>query len=122
VKVLLVDDDPDQLAIRAMLLAQSGFQTISAADAGAALAAAVAQKPACALIDLRLPTEADGLRLIRTLKETDPAILLIVLTGGNPAKLKLCPESKLIEEVIVKGGSSAYLVGRLRSLARRARS
>src|SRR4051812_13145007 len=102
-KVLLADDDRDQLALRSMLLERSGFETILAFDGASATELAAAQKPECAVVDLRLPTEELGLQLIRELKSLDPAIHIIVITGGNPGRVARQPVADLIEGIVQKG-------------------
>jgi CheY-like chemotaxis protein len=118
-RILLADDDRDQLALRSMLLVRSGFETLEAADRTSAMELAASQKPECAVIDLRFPTEEIGLRLIRELKDLNSSIHLFVLTGGDPDRFSRRPERKLVDRVIIKGSSSAYLVEELRSLAAR---
>jgi DNA-binding NtrC family response regulator len=118
-KVLLADDDLDQLSIRSMLLERSGFETIGAADHVSAAELAASQKPECAVIDLRLPTEERGLWLIGQLKRLDPAIHIIVLTGGNPERLARQTAASLVEEIIVKGASSGPLIRKLKAIAAR---
>jgi DNA-binding response OmpR family regulator len=112
-KVLLADDDQDQLDLRSLLFAKKGFETIAVTTAAAALEEAKAQRPQCAVIDLRIPTEALGLGLIRDLKAFDAAMRVFVLTGGDPNRINALPERSLVEEVIVKGSSTAYLLKKL---------
>lgn len=116
-RVLLADDDCEQLALRSMLLARSGFETLEAADRSSALKLAAEEKPECAIVDLRFPTEDVGLRLIRELKDLDSSMHVFVFTGADPEQFAMRPERKLVDEVIVKGSSSAYLLRQLRSLA-----
>jgi uncharacterized protein YggU (UPF0235/DUF167 family)/CheY-like chemotaxis protein len=116
-RILLADDDKDQLELRSLLLSEDGHETIGATSAAAALTAARARKPECAVIDLRIPTEAMGLSLIRSLKELDAEMRLFVLTGGDPRRLNGLPEKKLVEEVIAKGSSTAYLMKKLDEVA-----
>jgi DNA-binding NarL/FixJ family response regulator len=118
-KVLLADDDLDQLSLRSMLVERSGFETIGAADHISAAELAASQKPECAVIDLRLPTEERGLWLIGELKRLDPAIRIIVLTGGDPERLARQTAASLVEEIIVKGASSGQLVRKLKAIAAR---
>jgi DNA-binding response OmpR family regulator len=113
-KVLLADDDGDQLSLRAMLLRRSGLEAFEARDAASALELAASCKPECAVVDLRLPTEKLGLRLIRELKALDSQMRIFVLTGSDPARLAHCPERGLIEEIVVKGSSSALLIRKLK--------
>ena len=111
--VLLADDDEDQLAVRGALLRQSGFQTAEAVDVETALRLAETEMPACALIDLCLPTEQDGLYLIREIKQRYPAMLVFVLTGrtvdGNGA-----PELQCVDGIFVKGSAIREVISRLR--------
>ena len=118
-KVLLADDDQDQLSLRSRLLERSGFEAIGAADHASAAELAASEKPECAVIDLRLPDEECGLSLIRELKELNPSIHIIVLTGGNPDRLARETAAKFVEEIIVKGASSGRLIRKLKSLAAR---
>jgi two-component system response regulator RegA len=118
-KILVADDDPDQLSLRCMLLERNGFEAIGAADCIVAAKLAADHKPECAVVDLRLPTEELGLRLVSELKKLDPAIHVIVLTGGNLDRLARQPEANLIEDIVVKGTSSNPLIRKLKSLAAR---
>jgi DNA-binding response OmpR family regulator len=115
VKVLVAEDDQDQLELRSLLLSQSGFEAIPVRDSAAALRAAADQKPECAVVDLRLPAEKHGLSLIRALKALDAAMRIIVLTGTDAARLKRLPENALVDEVIEKGSSSSRLVETIRA-------
>lgn len=117
-KVLVAEDDQDQLELRSLLLSQSGFEAIPARDSAAALRAAIDQRPECAVVDLRLPAEEHGLGLIRALKALDAAMRIIVLTGMDAARLKRMPENALVDEVIVKGSSSRQLIETIRAWER----
>ncbi len=118
-KVLLADDDRDQLELRCLLLQRSGFETIAATDQAQALRNATDESPECAVVDLCFPTEQAGLSLIRGLKDLNAAIHVFVLTGFDPKRLDRFPEKSLISGVIAKGsGASASLVKVLNTLAR----
>ncbi len=69
------------------------------------------------MIDLRLPTEELGWRLIRDLKRLNPEIHILVITGTSPEQVTGRPVAKLIEGLIVKGSSSRLLLQKLQSLA-----
>lgn len=112
-KILLADDDTDQLELRSLLLEKKGFETIAVTTATAALKEAKAQRPHCAVIDLKIPTESAGLALIRDLKTLDSAIRIFVLTGSEAKRVNALAEMSLVEEVIVKGSTTAYLVKKL---------
>jgi DNA-binding response OmpR family regulator len=111
--VLIADDDRDQLAIRSTLLRRNGFQTIEALSVSAALEMAEAENPSCALVDLCLPTEQDGLYLIREMKHRYPAMPVFVLTG-RPVDCRNIPELQLVEGVFVKGSAIREVISRLR--------
>lgn len=115
-KVLLADDDRDQLSVRSMLLACNGFEPLSASDSASAVALAVAHKPRCAVVDLRLPTAECGLQLVHDLKALDPAMHVFVLTGGAARALAQAPERPLIDAVLTKGGASALLLEKLKAI------
>jgi CheY-like chemotaxis protein len=116
-RVLLVDDDAEQLALRSLLLHQNGLETFEAGDARSAVKIASVEKPLCAVIDLRLPTVELGLKLIRDLKQLDPGMHILVLTGVNPGGLTRSPERELVDQVIVKGSPSSQLIRALKRIA-----
>lgn len=117
-KILVAEDDSDQLELRSLLLSQSGFETIPARDSASALQAAATHKPDCAVVDLRFPAEEQGLGLIRELKRLDASMRIVVLTGMNAGRLERLPENALVDEVIEKGASSARLVEIIRAWER----
>ncbi|MGA8026138.1 MAG: response regulator [Bryobacteraceae bacterium] len=116
-RILVVEDDADQLLLRGMLLRQSGFDVMQASDAGSAIGLAKSGKPECAVIDLRLPTEELGWKLIRELKALDPKLRIVVFTGLNPARLAQGEGKNLVDEFVVKGSSSANLIEKIKALA-----
>lgn len=79
--VLLVEDDPDQLEIRRLLLEAAGYDVETAQTPAAARERFRASQPALVLMDLRLPRAEDGLSLIEHLRERSPAVPIIVLSG-----------------------------------------
>lgn len=116
-RVLVVDDDPDQVIVRCMLLAHHGFETTRAGDPVAALGAIREHLPDIVVVDLRLPTEQDGLQLIRELKKSFPGVQVVVLTGSNAQKLKSKPELQDVADVIEKGTSCKALLDTLARIA-----
>jgi DNA-binding response OmpR family regulator len=115
-KILVADDDLDQLTMRCLLLERSGFETLQATDATSALALAETEKPECAVVDLNFPNEESGFRLVRDLKALDAAIRLVLLTGARPGVVAGRSEAPLIEKVVEKGLGSANLVRTLKAL------
>jgi DNA-binding response OmpR family regulator len=115
-KVLLVEDDPDQLYLRSLLLKHCGFECFEASTLASALQVAADQAPRCAMVDLRLPTEAAGLELIRKLRGCDPQLWIVVLTGTNPARFRQLPEAALVNDFLTKPVHSAEMVAKLNAI------
>lgn len=116
-RLLLIEDDPDQRRLRALLLASRGYQVESASSAAEALAllASADPPPDCVLMDLRLPRSEDGRHLIRALHEHYPALPVIVLTGA--AGFESSPERALVREVLRKPVRTERLLNALSRLA-----
>ncbi len=98
--LLLVDDDPDQLAVRTMVLEREGFIVLPAADTAAAL---FHRDYDLVVMDLRLPTVDDGMKLIASIGSRAP---IIVFTGATVSGLpvarilrKPCRTRTLLEAI-----------------------
>ncbi|MCE5306235.1 MAG: response regulator [Acidobacteriales bacterium] len=100
-RVLLVDDDPDQLEIRRLLFQQAGHEVCAVPNPAQALEAFCHDEPQLVVTDLRLPETADGLALIRALRERSPSVCIVVLSGW-PADLDHLPETGLVDAVVSK--------------------
>jgi len=108
-RVLLIEDDPDQLEIRRLLLHQARHTVFSAASAAEARALFAECRPDTVVMDLLLPRAEDGLELIRWLKETSPGVRILVLSGWTTS-LADTPELALVERVLAKPVRSAQLM------------
>lgn len=80
IRLLLVDDEAEFLATLAERLRLRGLDVVATADAETALAAAAPGRFDVALVDLRLP-DLDGEQLLVQLKEADPDLEVVILTG-----------------------------------------
>ena len=109
-KLLLADDDADQLELRSMTLSNAGYDICIAGDVPPALRMASEQSPEAAVVDLRMPTQDLGLQLIRGLKQLNSRLRVIVLTGIDPKQFEKLPERALVEAVFTKGGASKLLL------------
>ena len=114
--ILLVEDDPDQLVIRTMLLQQHGFSVIGAGTVESALSSARLQHPHSVVLDLRLPTEEDGLRLLSELKLANPDRPVYVFTGAGLSATAGLAELRSCNGVFQKGTSILPLVKALTAL------
>jgi len=79
-RVLLVDDDPDMLALLERWLAASGFACATAANGSEALAQLDIQRPHLVVTDLVMD-EMDGMRLLKEIHAHDPVMPVIMLSG-----------------------------------------
>ena len=79
-RVLLVEDEDDTLALLAELLTDEGCDVSAHRTGEAALAAVLVRPPDVAIVDLRLP-DVDGLNIVRELRRTAPHARIIVVTG-----------------------------------------
>lgn len=78
--VLLVEDDERFRERLGRALAARGCDVRTVASAEEALAAASAESPELAVVDLKLPT-GSGLDVVRGLHRIDPTTKIVVLTG-----------------------------------------
>ena len=82
-RLLVVEDDRDQLELRRLILERAGHQVWTAVSGGGALDALAEAAPSVVLMDLRLPRTEDGLALIRGLRARSPRARIVVLSGGT---------------------------------------
>jgi len=84
-KILVVDDDKVTLWSLKEKLMREGFSVTEAVD-GKTFAEALAKGiPELVLLDLQLP-DTDGLTLLRTLREEQPQLPVIMITGNTSAR------------------------------------
>jgi DNA-binding response OmpR family regulator len=121
-KVLVADDDPDQLSLRCLVLEQNGFATLQATNFEGALEAAREERPDCAIVDLRFPTEELGLKLLNDLRALDAGIRLILLTGAAKSGLANRPETAAADEIVQKSAGARSLLSKLHELDQKSRS
>jgi len=83
--ILIVDDEPDIRELISGVLEDDGYETRMAADSDAALAAVNERKPSLVLLDVWLRgSRLDGLELLKEIKQSDPKLPVIVISGhGN---------------------------------------
>jgi two-component system cell cycle response regulator DivK len=86
-KLLIVDDEPDNIELLARRLTRRGFEVVSATSAVEGIARAEADRPLLVLMDIKMP-QVDGLEATRRLK-ANPAtahIPVIALTAHAMAE------------------------------------
>lgn len=80
-KILIVDDEKDLASLFKEILEQEGYQAYAATDTQFAMDLATKIKFDLALIDIRLPGRLNGVELFLKLKEINPRIKVIMMTG-----------------------------------------
>jgi two-component system response regulator RegA len=78
--LLVVDDDATFRTRLVRAFQDRGLEVTAAANYEEAMAAARADTPELALVDLRLPTQS-GLDVVRSLRQLDATTIIVVLTG-----------------------------------------
>ncbi len=80
-RILLVDDDVDFLTQTRVQLEAAGFEVVAAESVEAARGVLAESPPDAAVVDLMIDNYDDGFRLCREIKQRDPSIPVILVTG-----------------------------------------
>ncbi len=91
-RILIVDDDSEQVDVLSLALKRQGFETMSAHTAAEGLELARSQHPQLVILDIRLP-DGNGLDICQVLSD-DPqtaSIPVIILSGmERPDIIRRC--------------------------------
>jgi len=83
-QVLLVDDDPTQLAVRQLLLGREGIQSLLATEARTALAllnSDAGRETIGLVVTDHLMPEVNGAEFVREIRSFDPNLPIVVISG-----------------------------------------
>jgi two-component system alkaline phosphatase synthesis response regulator PhoP len=116
--ILLVDDEAHIIELAQLYLEREGFQTISAGDGKAALAAVEKHRPALMVLDLMLP-ELDGLEVCRTLRSKKDPVAILMLTARDEDIDKILGLELGADDYLTKPFNPRELVARVRAVLRR---
>jgi two-component system alkaline phosphatase synthesis response regulator PhoP len=118
--ILVVDDEPEIVAIVRDYLDRAGFRVITAGDGATALRLARAERPALMLLDLMLP-ELDGIDVLRALRgeAATRALPVIMLTARVEETDRLIGLELGADDYITKPFSPREVVARVRAVLRR---
>lgn len=84
--ILVVEDDPDLLALEAEILRSAGYSIMTAADGLEALERAAASPPSLVLLDMRMP-RMDGWQFAKAFRERHgSACPIVVVTAAEDAR------------------------------------
>ena len=122
-RILVVDDEPDILALVAYHLARSGYRVSTASSGAEALQAARDEQPALIVLDLMLP-ELSGFEVLERLR-ADRALAdvpVLMLTARREESDRVQGLSLGADDYLVKPFSPQELVLRVRNILRRTRT
>ena len=119
-KIMVVDDDPDMLAVTGFALQQAGYLVVKANSFGSALGTFREERPDAAILDINLPG-GSGFELCAALRrESDLPILMLTVRGDEADLVRALDLGA--DDYLTKPFSPRTLVARTRALLRRARA
>jgi CheY-like chemotaxis protein len=120
-RILVADDDQQQLDLRKLLLERAGHEVDLALDALETIRHVEQGRADLIIMDLRFPNasgtpdSAEGLALIRRIRDAGCRAPVIVLSGW-PDDLWGHPEEQLVSRIMVKPVKSAVLMEAIQDL------
>lgn len=109
-RVLVVDDHTDASELLCIHLARLGHSCREAKDGMSALALALELQPHIAIVDLWLP-DMSGHDVARELRQRDPHVYLIALTGSTRTEDRTQAFESGFDEFIMKPADNRTLLG-----------
>ncbi len=116
-KILLVDDDPDLLAVTGFALQQAGFLVVKASDGFQALQQVEAEQPDLMVLDINMP-RMNGFEVVRRLR-ADSAMPVLALTVRSEDDDVVRMLESGADDYLTKPFSPRVLVSRVKALLRR---
>jgi len=117
VKVLLVDDDPDELDIAAYVLRRAGFAVVEASDRPEAVKRFVLESPDIVVVSLAMPDSA-GVEVLREIRAGHPTRVLVAVGRDDNQDLFRCFELGA-DDFITRPFAPRDLVLRVHAILRR---
>jgi DNA-binding response OmpR family regulator len=118
VKILVVDDDADLLALVAFALMQAGYVVVKAADARSAVKLAAAEAPDLAILDINLP-DGTGFDVCESVRAGSSIPIMMLTARGEEEDLVRALELGA-DDYLTKPFSPRTLLARVKALLRRA--
>jgi DNA-binding response OmpR family regulator len=116
-KILIVDDDPDLLALVAFALTQNGYVVVRATNVQSALQQFAAEAPDLAILDINLP-DGSGFGICETIRAQSRIPVMMLTARGEEEDLVKALELGA-DDYLTKPFSPRTLLARLRALLRR---
>jgi DNA-binding response OmpR family regulator len=120
-RILIAEDDPDLALGLANNLEIEGYEVRVARDGDEALASALQWRPDLLILDLVMP-KLDGMRVLRSLRERDARLAVLVLTARGEEADKVRGLKLGADDYVTKPFGLLELLARVESLLRRTRA
>jgi DNA-binding response OmpR family regulator len=118
-KVLLVDDDEMVRFTLGLVLEQSGFEVVSAANVNDALRLIAFQPFDVLVSDLHMPRPGDGLTVVSAMRHSNPNAVTVIFSA-YPAMQDAADAILLqADDILVKPSSAAKLIEAIRARLKR---
>jgi DNA-binding response OmpR family regulator len=117
VKLLVVDDDADLLAVVSFALRQAGFVVVPANSYGTGLAEFRSEQPTLAILDINLPG-GSGFELCEAIRKVSVVPIMMLTARGEEADLVRALELGA-DDYLTKPFSPRTLIARVKALLRR---
>jgi DNA-binding response OmpR family regulator len=118
VKLLVVDDDPDLLALVAFSLTNAGYAVVKAVDTGEALRVFEAEVPNLVILDINLPS-GSGFDVCKAIRARSEVPVMMLTARGDEEDLVRALELGA-DDYLTKPFSPRTLLARVKALLRRA--
>jgi two-component system, OmpR family, KDP operon response regulator KdpE len=115
-KILVIDDEPPIRKLLRMGLASQGYDVLDAPSGKAALEL-LADKPDLVILDLGLP-DVDGLELLRTLRQRQESLPIVVLSSRGDEAGKVAALDLGADDYVTKPFGMDELFARIRAALR----
>lgn len=119
--VLVADDDPQILRLVRMTLEADGYAVIGVSNGDGAIRAFAQHRPDVVVLDLGMP-DFDGLETMHRIRETDPGVPIIILTGRASAQDVTRSLDSGADDYVTKPFHPDVLISRIGAVLRRAGS
>lgn len=116
-KLLVVDDDSDMLAVISFALRQAGFPVVEANSYGTALGVFHSEDPDLMILDINLPG-GSGFELCDVMRRESTAPIMMLTARGEEADLVRALEQGA-DDYLTKPFSPRTLIARVKALLRR---
>jgi signal transduction histidine kinase len=115
-EILVVDDEPDALALLTSVLTEAGYRVRPADSGSLALASVATSAPDLILLDMRMP-DMDGLEACRQLKarKESSEIPVVFVSGSADAETRVAGLELGAVDFVIKPFDRAELLARIRT-------